>query len=533
MGAMPASHPLRRAPAAALTAIALLLAAPSHASAADADPGAARAREAARTWHQAHAQEIVTELAGLLELPNRASDAADIERNAARIGERLEQRGFRVRRLGADSGPPALFGELTAPGATRTLMVYAHYDGQPVDPTQWASKPFSPVLRDGALEQGGRERPLSALRSAGPSADEWRLYGRSSSDDKAPIAGLLAAVDALRAARIPLSVNLKVFFEGEEEVGSPRLESILREHASLLGADLWLLCDGPVHQSRRMQLYFGARGVTDLELTVYGPARTLHSGHYGNWAPNPAVELAHLLASMRDRDGRITIQGFSDAVRAPTEAERRALAQVPDADAALRDELALNRTEADGARLVERLLLPALNLRGIASGHVGEQASNAIPQTASASIDFRLVPDQTLAGVRSAVEAHLAHQGFHVVHDEPTLELRRSHARVVRASWGAGYPAARTDMDLPVAREVRRIVDEAVGGSLVVVPTLGGSVPMYLFPEVLHAAVIGLPIANHDNNQHAANENLRLRNLWDGIEVYAALLARLGHGAAR
>jgi acetylornithine deacetylase/succinyl-diaminopimelate desuccinylase-like protein len=504
----------------AFAVLAALAGAPPRASA---DPGASAAREAARAWHRAHAQEIASELAGLIELPNHASSAPDIERNAARIGALLEQRGFQVRRLGAESGPPAVYGELPAPGATRTLMVYAHYDGQPVDPSQWQTPPFKPVLRDAS----GRDRPLADLRSAGDEASEWRLYGRSSSDDKAPIAGLLAAVDALRAARIPLSVNLKVFFEGEEEVGSPRLEDVLREHAPLLQADLWLLCDGPVHQSRRMQLFFGARGVTDLELTVYGPARTLHSGHYGNWAPNPAVELVHLLASMRDRDGNIAIAGFGSAVRPPTEAERRALAQVPDADAALRAELALQRSEADGARLVERIMLPALNVRGIASGRVGEQASNAIPQTASASIDFRLVPDQTLDGVQGAVEAHLRKQGFHVVHDEPSLELRRQHARVVRAEWGAGYPAARTDMDLPIAREVRRIVDEAVGGSLVVLPTLGGSVPMYLFPKVLRTTVIGLPIANHDNNQHAADENLRLRNLWEGIEVYAALLARL------
>jgi acetylornithine deacetylase/succinyl-diaminopimelate desuccinylase-like protein len=277
-----------------------------------------------------------------------------------------------------------------------------------------------------------------------------------------------------------------------------------------------------------MQLFFGARGVTGVELTTYGPARALHSGHYGNWAPNPAVELAHLLTSLRDRDGRIMIAGYSNPVRPVTDAERAASARVPDVDAALRSELGLAATEADNARLVDRLLLPALNVRGIASGHVGELSANAIPTTASASIDFRLVPDQTPASVRAAVEAHLRGLGYFVVADEPDLEVRRAHPRVVWARWGAGYPAARTDMELPIAREVRSVVDAAVEGSLVVVPTLGGSIPMYLFADVLKTPVIGVPVANHDNNQHAADENLRLKNLWDAIEVYAALFARLG-----
>ncbi len=491
-------------------------------------PSAATVRDAARAWHRAHASEIVEEFARLLRVPNVAKDQADIDRNARQIFIMLRKRGFEVRLLSTgDLKPPVVLAELKAPGATRTVIVYAHYDGQPVDKAQWTGDPWLPVLRDGRLEDGARERPFEDLDTAGSGADEWRLYGRSTSDDKAPIIGLLAAVDALAAARIPRSVNLKVLLEGEEEAGSPNLELFLRGRIDLLKGDVWLLCDGPVHASRRMQLFFGARGVTGVELTVYGPARALHSGHYGNWAPNPALELAQLVASMRDREGRITVDGFSDAVRPLSEAERRALAAVPDPDEALRVELLLNTTEAGNARLAERLLLPALNVRGLESGHVGDQATNSIPTVARASLDFRLVPEQTPAGVRAAVEAHLRRQGFFVTAAEPTPDERRAHPRLVRAQWGAGYPAARTDMDLPIARDVRRVVDEAVGGSLVIMPTLGGSIPMYLFADALQTPVIGVPIANHDNNQHAANENLRLKNLWDGIEIYAALFARL------
>jgi len=306
------------------------------------------------------------------------------------------------------------------------------------------------------------------------------------------------------------------------------MEAMLKAQAGLLKADAWLLCDGPVHQTRRMQLYFGARGVTDVEATVYGPLRPLHSGHYGNWAPNPAVLLAHLVAGLRDVDGRIRIPGFYDDVRETTEAERAALAEAPDADADLRAAFGLAATEGGGARLAERILQPALNVRGLASGAVGSAAANAIPTQATASIDFRLVPDQTPERVRERVEAHLTAQGFFVVHDEPDAETRRTRPRIVRLQWGPGYPAARTSMDLAVSRAVVRAVEEAAGGPVVRMPTLGGSVPMRLFQDLGGSPIIGLPIVNHDNNQHAANENLRLQNLWDGIEVYAVLLGRLG-----
>ena len=212
--------------------------------------------------------------------------------------------------------------------------------------------------------------------------------------------------------------------------------------------------------------------------------------------------------------------------RPPTATEQAALAEVPDVDQELRDELALGATEP--GRLVERLLLPALNLRGLASGQVGEKAANAIPTEATASIDFRLVPDQTPEKVRARVEAHLTQQGWHIVHELPDLATRRQHPRLVELEWEAGYPPSRTSMELPVSRAVARVVEESIGAPVVRLPTLGGSLPMYLFEKVLGVPVVGLPIANHDNSQHAANENLRLQNLWDGIEVYAGLLAGLG-----
>ncbi len=488
--------------------------------------GATAVRERVRDYRAGHEMEIVRELADLLRLPNVASDRANIERNAEKLVGVLQKRGIRTELFRTEDSPPVVYGELPTPEAKRTVVLYAHYDGQPVDPKQWAGDPWIPVLRDKALEEGGREIAWDSVPA--PVNPEWRLYARSASDDKAPIVGLMAALDALRAARIPLSVNLKFFLEGEEEAGSRHLPALIEKYADRLKGDLWLLLDGPVHQTRRMQLYFGARGITEVEVTTYGATRRLHSGHYGNWAPNPIVELAHLVSSMRDTEGRILIPGFSDDVRPLTERERRALCEVPGVDTALRQELALGRTEGGGEHLMEAILRPALNLRGVSGGDVGARATNSIPTEATASIDFRLVPDQMLQKVRARVEEHIRRQGYLIVRETPDRATRLKNPRIVRLVWGSGYPAARTSMDLPVSQAVIQVVEEGLRSPAVKLPSLGGSVPMYLFLEKLKTPVIGVPIVNHDSNQHAANENLRLLNLWDGIEIYATLLARLG-----
>jgi acetylornithine deacetylase/succinyl-diaminopimelate desuccinylase-like protein len=323
-------------------------------------------------------------------------------------------------------------------------------------------------------------------------------------------------------------VNLKFYFEGEEEAGSDHLREALMPHRDRLSADVWIFGDGPVHQSRRQQVSFGVRGVMGVELTLFGPARMLHSGHYGNWAPNPLVLISNLIASMRDNDGRILIAGFSDDVRPPTRAELDAIAAAPAADSSLRAELLLNRTEAGNARLMERIMLPALNVRGISGGGVGRLATNAVPTLARASIDFRLVPRQMPARVRALVEEHARRQGYFVVHRDPTAEERLAHDRILKMEWEEGYPASRADMSSAASRAVIRATELGTGDRVIVVPTSGGSLPLYHFDEVLRMPMVTVPMVNHDNNQHAANENLRLQNLFDGIQVYAALIAHLG-----
>jgi acetylornithine deacetylase/succinyl-diaminopimelate desuccinylase-like protein len=487
---------------------------------------AARVRGAVRAYQQANDIHILRELADLVAIPNLASDSVNIRRNARHIAQMLERRGASARLLETPGAPPAVFGELRTPGATRTVMFYAHYDGQPVDTTEWATHPWRPTLRTAALNAGGSVIPLPT--QPGTVQGEWRLYARSASDDKSPIVAFLGALDALRASGIKPSVNLKFYFEGEEEAGSDHLREALTRHRDLLGADVWIFGDGPVHQSRKQQISFGVRGVMGAELTVYGPARALHSGHYGNWAPNPLVLMSHLIASLRDVDGRILIDGFYDDVDPPTRAERDAIAAAPSADSALRVELQLAATEANNAQLMERIMLPALNVRGIHGGGVDRLAANAVSPMARASIDFRLVPHQTPARVRALVEAHARKQGYFIVNRDPTPDERRTHPRVLKLVWEDGYPASRADMSSQASRAVIRATEMATGDRVIVVPTSGGSLPLHHFTEVLGAPLVSVPIVNHDNSQHAANENLRLQNLFDGMQVFAAIVAHLG-----
>ena len=187
-------------------------------------------------------------------------------------------------------------------------------------------------------------------------------------------------------------------------------------------ADLLLFCDGPMHQSRRAQLVFGVRGGRTLDITTYGATRPLHSGHYGNWAPNPIMQMAYLLTSMRDETGRILIEGYYDNVATLSESERTAIAAMPDITEVLKDELSINTPEGAGTRLEELVTLPALNARGIVAGGVGDLGRNIILSTATVSLNLRLVPNQQPQRIREIIEAHVNKEGFYIVYEEPGAE---------------------------------------------------------------------------------------------------------------
>jgi len=469
---------------------------------------------------------VIKDFVGLLSIPNVAVDLADMERNAEHITGLLESRGFTVQRLSA-GGAPYIFAELASPGAAETVLIYAHFDGQPVQSENWAYPPFSPTLLDAPLQAGGQV--VDVDEADGPFNPESRLYARSAGDDKMPIIALVHALDALAANDIDVTVNLKLLLDGEEEQGSPTVARLIDEHRDLLEADILLFCDGPMHQSRQTQLVFGVRGDVTVDITTYGASIPLHSGHYGNWAPNPVMQLAHLLTSMRDESGHILIDGYYDDVVPLSELERAAIAAMPDVGRALQNELSVHTPEGNGTRLEELITQPALNARGIVAGGVGPQGRNVILSSATASLDLRLVPAQTPKRVRELIEAHVEQQGFHIVYKDPSAETLRNNARVAKLQWeGFGYPALRTAIDNPEALRLSRLM-RLISPDLILTPTMGGSLPLHEFGSRLSAPIVILPLANHDNNQHAENENIRLQNLWNAISVYGAILATFGH----
>jgi acetylornithine deacetylase/succinyl-diaminopimelate desuccinylase-like protein len=471
-------------------------------------------RDAVADWllDRAQIKEILNEFSHFLRIPNVASDSENIRLNALELVQMLEKRGLKAQLLELRNAPPAVFAETPPVPGRRTVTFYAHYDGQPVQRSDWKQDPWDPVM---------------GMRNEKGSPREARIYARSASDDKAAIIGLLAALDALRATRQEPSVNLKFFFEGEEEAGSPHLGEILERYADRLQSDLWVICDGPTYQNGKPVLVFGSRGVVTAQITAFGPNRALHSGHYGNWAPNPIVELAHLIAKMRTPEGEITIPHFYDPVRPLTSAEKSALKALPNLDDQLKEELGLGRREGKGA-LPEEIMKPSVNLDRIEGGGSGPNPANAIPVSATAYIDFRMVPDQTPEIVRKQVEDYLQQLGYFIVHQPPAPSERLQHPHLLQVTWGAGYPPQRTAIDAPVSQAVIAADKVATGNDLLLMPTLGGSTPSYLFEKQFKTPVILLPIANYDNNQHAANENIRVEYLIDGIRVYAAIFANLG-----
>ncbi|GAB2569652.1 M20/M25/M40 family metallo-hydrolase [Spirosoma areae] len=461
-----------------------------------------------------------------LAIPNVSSDSANIRKNAAFIQQMMQQRGIPATLLeGPSPGTgPAVFGEVRTPGATKTVIFYAHYDGQPVNPKQWAEglQPFTPVFITAPVEQGGQ---VVTTYKPGDSIDpNWRLTGRGSSDDKAGVMTILNAYDALIKSKIAPTVNLKFFFEGEEEVGSTHLGEIFTKYRDKLAGDLWIIADGPRHVSGKRIVQFGVRGDVNMHLTVYGPKRPLHSGNYGNWAPNPALRLVKLLASMKDDNDQVVIKGFYDDVVPLTASEKQALAKMPNMEAALKQELGIAQPDGNGLPFAELLMRPTLNINGIQSANVGPLAGNVIPTKAEAVLDLRLVRGNDVARQTGRVRAHIQAQGYHIMDHEPTDAERQQYPKLIKITSGIGYNAQRTPMDLPIAQGVIAAVQSTSPDPIVLSPSSGGSLPLYLFERVLKTNVVSVPVVNYDNNQHAENENVKVQYLWEGIEIMAAIM---------
>ncbi len=476
-------------------------------------------RESVESYVQDHQQAVLSNLMAALEFPAVAADTANIRRKAEFLRDRLAERGLVSEILETD-GNPLVFGRLIVPGASRTLLIYCHYDGQPVDPTKWRQDdPFQPVLRDSKLSDTSKVIDFDEATSL---QDDWRIYARSASDDTAPIIGLLVALDALKASDLALTSNIKVILDGEEEAGSPNLVPAIARYRDKLAADLLLIFDGPLHQSDNPTVVFGARGIMTIDLTVFGPKAPLHSGHYGNWAPNPAMQLAQLLASMKDAEGRVVVEGFYDGIDI-TPDDQRILDEVPDDLEALKSTLGFSRADKVGHSLQEAIQYPSLNVRGLRSAWIGGEARTIVPATATAAIDVRLVKETAPDELYQKLLAHIEGQGFHVVSEDPDDAIRAKHGRIVGVVRRGSTNAYRTALNNPFAQQVVAAISAVWDEPIVQKRTSGGTVPIAPFIEILGFPALGVPTVNFDNNQHSPNENVRLGHFFDSVVTFAAI----------
>jgi acetylornithine deacetylase/succinyl-diaminopimelate desuccinylase-like protein len=449
---------------------------------------------AAFTYVDQHRQEFIDRLCEYLRMPSISAHGTGIGEVAQYLVGWLGRLGFEAELLPTAGWPMVLgrrAGTQAAPGAAvpPTVMLYGHYDVQPPDPLEaWVSPPFEPTIRNG------------------------RLYARGVGDNKGQHAANLFALETLLAVTGDLPCPVLFLLEGEEEVGSPNMPIFASQNRDRLKADLVIISDGPVDVSGRSRLEFGVRGVISFELRAHGANQDLHSGNWGGVAPQPLWTLVHLLASMKDSQGRITIDGFYDQVQPPHPLELEALAQIPlDVDAVLRD---LDLTHMDEPReraFYDRLALwPTLTINGLHGGYGGPGSKTVLPHEAVARCDIRLVESQSAEEIFTKVEAHV-----------------RKHAPEVEFIRQGGMDPSKTPIDSPYAEPLRQAIRCVQGEDPLMIPAMGGSLPNYVFTKTLGLPAFVVPYANADESNHAPNENLEVERFINGIKTGAAMLTYL------
>jgi acetylornithine deacetylase/succinyl-diaminopimelate desuccinylase-like protein len=500
----------------ATTAVALTAATLSHA----ATPGDPLPPPLAESLAQATLREYLD----LVALPNDAIKPADIQRNVDFLARAFAKRGFTTAALD-NQGKPLLFAEWPThvPGA-KTVLFYLHLDGQPVVDREWSQpNPWQPVVKK-RTAAGGWDIVASDALFAKPLDPELRVFGRSTSDDKAPIMMFLAAFDGLHQLGVQPAINVKVIIDSEEEKGSPTIRGVVEAHKDQLRCDALIIMDGPRHASERPTLVFGNRGASHVTLTVYGPRQPLHSGHYGNYVPNPAIRLARLIASMKDDAGRVTVAGYYDRIKL-TAAEKKLLAATGDDEIAIRKRVGIRTAEKVGGNLQEALQFPSLNVLGMAAASIGDKASNIIPHQATAELDLRTTPETPPEYLFGLLQKHVEAQGYHLVKAAPTDDERAGFDKLASLSLGISGRAERTPIDSPIgAWAYAALQRTSLRGDPVRIRMMGGSVPTDSLVEVLGAPFVIVPLVNGDNNQHTFDENLRMGHYVEGIRAIAGLL---------
>ena len=437
----------------------------------------------------AHHQQSIDQLIDYVRRPSISAHGIGMAEVADFLRARLAGLGLDAQLAPTPGWPMVLAHRNDAPGKP-TVLLYGHYDVQPPDPLEaWLSPPFEPAIRNG------------------------RLYGRGVGDNKGQHLAQILAIEAFLACRGALPCNVIVLLEGEEEVGSPHIADFVRQNRDRLAADLVITADGPVHDNGQSCIRFGVRGVVSFELRARGAKHDLHSGNFGGVAPNPLWTLVHLLASMKNEAGEITIDGFYDNVLPPSPLERAALDNLPIDLAAIKAELGLTQLDQPHDRpFYDRLALwPTLTINGLHGGYGGPGSKTVLPGEAVAKCDIRLVEAQTPEEIYAKVEAHV-----------------RRHAPGVEFVRQGSMAPSKTPLDSPFTQALVDAVTAAQGAPPLLVPSMGGSLPDYVFTKILGIPAFVIPYANADEANHAPNENLEIDRFIAGIKTGAALLAYLG-----
>jgi acetylornithine deacetylase/succinyl-diaminopimelate desuccinylase-like protein len=431
----------------------------------------------------------IERLCGYLRMPSISAEGTGMGEVADYLLAWLTKLGFDARLMTSPGWPFVLARRFDVPGAP-TVLLYGHYDVQPPDPLEaWISPPFEPTIRNG------------------------RIYGRGAGDNKGQHFAQILGIEALLAASEKLPCNVILLLEGEEEVGSPHIAAFIRDHRDLLPADLVITSDGPLDENGHPEILFGVRGVASFELHARGANQDLHSGNFGGVAPNAIWTLVHLLSTMKNPQGEITIEGFYDNVLEPSELERIALINLPLNEAEIKRRLGLERFDAPLERpYYERLSFwPTLTINGLHGGYGGPGSKTVLPHAAVAKCDIRLVEAQTVDEIMAKVEAHV-----------------KRYAPEVTFVSQQGMEPSKTPLDSPYAEPLRRAITAAVGEDPLIVPALGGSLPDYVFTKILGVPAFTVPYANADESNHAPNENLELDLFMRGIKSSASMLVHLG-----
>ncbi len=465
---------------------------------------------------------IISKHKALTSIPNVSTNEANMLKNVDWVQKEFEALGFSASLL-ASSTLPVLLLENEVSKKKKTMLFYLHVDGQDVNPAQWDQEdPFTPVLKE--QDSKGEWNKIDWKLIEGKIDPEWRIFGRAVADDKGPIIMLSTALEMFKEQNKKLNFNIKIIIDLQEETSSAGFLETLEKYKSRYAADYFIIMDGPAHPTNQPTITFGCRGIATCSIRLYGPKLPQHSGHYGNYAPNPVFAMSHLLASMKDENGRVLIDGYYDGIKLSPETQQ-ILENVPDDATAINQTLGINTPDKVGENYQESLQYPSFNVRQIETSWKGPKPKTIIPEIITAHIDVRLVKETDGQAQLDKIKKHIEQQGYLVLDRVPTDEERLNNAHIATFKSNAGINAFRTDLDSPLGLKIKSQIEIEFGQSPVLIRTMGGTVPITPAINALDIPAVIVPMVNMDNNQHNPNENIRIGNISQGVKICLAILS--------